>query len=321
MPSVAVKFDFREILERVGLDPMHSSGLPVSRHTMYVPIGLALDRDEYGDEFIRWDAVEMKEFEPGFTVQCLWDFVALRDPTTREVQHFVEKWGLVDLPETEHDAGELEFPEFISAAAEARGALLLIAATEAGELVSEPVLDALYHWDEFPVNAFEELERRGEPMSSPLYHDILLEKKREHWRAERSAGRGLDLQRRLLTNFINGWVSQGPGHGPRAEPLELLVTWDASGRHVDWVAYGVRAIVGSHLLSMLSAPQIDVFTCSICGSPFPFDPLQRQRRPAAGRRQLCSSACKEAARRADNRASWHKNKSKWTRSRHRRQGA
>jgi hypothetical protein len=325
MPNVAIADDFRQVLERAGLDPVHSSGSLVSRHTLWMPKGLVITRHEDGDDVIAWNAVEAKAIEPDTAARCIWDLVALRDPALSDVRSFIEKWGLLDFPEGGHGEDQVDAAELIIAAEESRSALLLIAKTEASELVGEPVLDALYRWDEFPVNAFAELKRRGESYSSPLYHEVILEGKREHWRVERSAGRGLVLQRRLLMNFFNGFSSEEHGRitgtAPWVESLESIVTWDERGRRVDWEAYGVRGIVGAHMLSVLVAPQLDVFICSVCGNPFPFDPLDRKRRPKTGRRQTCSTACKEEARRADNRASWHKNKSKWTRSRHGRQGA
>ena len=53
---------------------------------------------------------------------------------------------------------------------------------------------------------------------------------------------------------------------------------------------------------------LDIFTCSMCGSLYQFEESEGRRRPRMHARRFCSPTCRAGAKRADNLASWHRNK-------------
>lgn len=328
-PPKGVRADF----ELVGLDVMMNSERPPSgSHVLLMPVGMQLGDFQIGvwardGEMLRWDRIETRTERAEATAQCLWDFIKLADGELGDFVGFVSKWGLLDLGKDLEEfegrwgmrevfefgrsldsrvadqAGSSHFETWRRLARQARAALRIIAATEAGELVSEDVLEILDYWDDTQRTLWASVRRL------------------EAWRVERRAGRGLALQRRFIVNFFNGFVGKlGPTeeqeyglHRPWTFPLEPVVSWDDEGRRLESVAYGVRQVVGAHLLSIFSTPGVDVFICSVCGNPYPFEPSEGQRRPQRGRRRFCSEACMTTARRANNRASWHRNKAGWRR--------
>lgn len=323
-PPKRVRLD----LELVGLDVMmNSERLPSGSHVLLMPVGM--QRGEYQNgvwapdgERLRWDRIETRTESAEATAQCIWDFIGLVDGAVDDFVGFVSKWGLLDFGEDldgfegymgkrqlfdfgerldsrlTDQAGSSHFAKWRRVAHEARSALRIIAVTEAGELVGEDVLEILDYWDDFQRTLWSTARRQ------------------ERWRAERKAGRGLALQKRFIVNFFNGFVGKlGPSeeqeyglHRPWTFPLEPVVLWDDEGRRLESVAYGVRQVVGAHLLSIFTTPGVDVFICSVCGNPYPFEPSECQRRPRKGRRRFCGEACVTTARRASNRASWHRNK-------------
>lgn len=307
------QYRIRDQLELAGLDVNNTERLPGARHVLLMPVGLQLTDSEdpdWEEGGLRWDRIELRDQKPTSTIRCMWDFIELVDGSAEDFIGFVGKWGLFDFGEdadhlSEDQEGWSGFVWWRAAALEARSALITMVASEAGELISEEILEILHYWDDFQPDIWDGYDFRKHGKLSPdRILAMLIDKKRERWQVERRAGRGLALQRRFIVNFFNG---------PWMMPLELAVSWDDEGRRVETVAHGARQVAGAHLLSIFNSPEVDVFICSVCGKPYPLEPLEGHRRPRRGRRRFCSEACKLTARRSDNLASWHRNKAKWLR--------
>jgi hypothetical protein len=295
----------RSALGRSGLSPEESRRISPLQHTLLMPEDLSIETAEGEDPYLAWSRVNECPLSPNDTVQCVWDFLNLADSDIVSTERFLRKWGLPYIPEAETYAEDWE--DWLTAARDARSAILMIAATEAEELVDDDVLMDLRSWDDFDTGAMEDWVKRREVNSFVEYHQLTIERSKEHWDIERRSGRGLELQRKLISAFVNGAEDIWPWVGQ----LNFTLAWDDAGRRVNGGAFGVQAIVGSYIVAVLSAPEIDVFICSVCRNPFPYVEAHGVRRPAAGKRRLCGEECRKVARQSDNRASWHRNKSRW----------
>jgi len=175
-----------------------------------------------------------------------------------------------------------------------------MAATEEGELISEDLLTVFerdlldlpswpwpYYMKPVPGNPVSNLSVSREkvilpPLSGELQpsrrplrkEDYGLEARLSEWRKECEEGRGLVLQRELVVREL------AP---PR---IDREFFWDEKGKRAHDLAEGVHQIVGAHLGRMFLAPQLDIYVCSMCGRPFPFDDQPGVRRPKRGARRF-----------------------------------
>ncbi len=273
-----------------------------------------------------WRSVLARDVDPDETLHCLWEYVRLPENPTERIPKFVQTWGLLEwgpgseLAESEKEQG---FAEWIEAAEEAERLLRAFVMTEQGDLVPEDLLWDLREGDRRQYYSYDE-EYGVRPISQEEIQILRVSRQRDYFDTERRAGRGLALQRALIVNLLGeivmppenrSWGDERTVQGEPAVPLLFGYTWDDRGRRVEARASGVREIVASHLLSIFASSQPDVFICSVCGRPFSTESAQTLRRPRAGVRRLCSEACRIAAKRESNRASWNKNKDRWRPSR------
>ena len=293
----------------VGIDIANSEQPRHAHHVLLRPVGLELrgmavdiavsDSDwTAGNELIRWERIELEEVSPDATERCIWDFLSLSRLSPEGVLEFADKWGLFDFG---YDAAYMsldksawaDVADWQSEADHVTNILRAIVTTEAGDLVSESELFGLRDGEDRPEVPPDVLLQGFEAWSDKV-SELLLRR----WRTARKAGEGLALQRRLLANLVAQWVN----------PLDIVPHWDARGRRLQRTARGVKEIVGAQLALLFTAPELDVFTCSVCGDPFPLG--EGSRRPRRGASRFCSPKCRQAAKRADNLASWHRNKPK-----------
>ncbi len=198
------------------------------------------------------------------------------------------------------------------AVTKARGLVVGIVATEAGEVLSETALRDLggefydlFTSDERNVLMEGLLESERYRRGGVGLVDLMREMEEQEWtdrvRSEQRAGRGLEIQRMLIVSGLQGWGFPG----------EANLVWDDHGRRIETVARGVREIVGAYLLQLVGSAMLDAFICSVCGRPYQFDSDSGQRRPRAGTRRFCDPQCRAEGKRSANLASWHRNKDKW----------
>lgn len=126
-----------------------------------------------------------------------------------------------------------------------------------------------------------------------------------HWRDERAAGRGIEVQKTLTLQRLTELVPQG-----------VAPFWNDRGRGFAIESFGAREVVGAHLLDLFASPQVNVSVCSLCQQPYQHE----GRRPRRGVRRLCSEKCRRAARESVNLAAWHRNKDRYN-ARRRKGGA
>lgn len=305
-------------LEIAGID-LSSFEAYKARTMLLMPIGLrTVGTDEEGhlvsgDDLLAWDRIELREVKGPDSPRCLWDFINLTGAPAEALLRFVQTWGLLDFGDDAaymldiEKEGWSELSEWRRLANEIRAMLFCIVKTGEGELVGEDILETLREGDPYdPGPPPPRLLKRG--ISLHTFSAWGRDRKKEHWQAERRAGRGLDLQRTIAMNLLLGWIN----------PLDIVPTWDESGLHVVTEARGAKEIIGTELLAIFTTPQFDVFICSICQRPYPLSIAEGSRRPRLGTRRLCSESCRRAAKRIDDLKSWHSNKHKWSSGRERR---
>ncbi|MSQ17738.1 MAG: hypothetical protein EXR54_09315 [Dehalococcoidia bacterium] len=229
------------------------------------------------------------------------------------VVRFIKKWGLLDFGEdaeymqTEGEAScDLQYWRY--EVTEAHKLVLAMVATAGGELVEEGALKDIRGSHESLQDSTLDLNTFL-PTNRTFSWEDWLQAKEDDWLAriqtERRADRGLELQRLLVTNRLAEWVNIA----------SLIPVWNEDERRVETVARGVGEIVGAHLLGLFVSSPLDVFSCSVCGRPFPLNDSTTQRRPRTGSQRFCSDDCRAQAKRASNLASWHRNRARWTRHR------
>jgi len=245
-----------------------------------------------------WDSWEQFEISREQAQTCFWEFIQAADVSPSGALDFIKKWGLF-APAGPNRAGWLPFVDFLWEASITRDFLITLVATEHGELVPEQTLESF---------ADSDREMCTELAMAPGVYQMhgpnrpaADANRRIRWGKMRAQGRGIDLQRRLLCDFLDDQYSPALG----------WTMWDERGRWNLRVEPGVENIVWSHLYSIFMSPQIDVYICSICGRPYEFDETNARRRPRAGTRAFCSEACRTEARRRSNRQSWARNSEKW----------
>ena len=265
-----------------------------------------------------WDSLTLHEVTPDSTRRCLWDLIDLvsvpEESLAEECVRFVERWGTLDFGEDAPYMVDLDQPqhgdplEFLWLAQRSRSLLVTLAATEVGELVDERLLLDLKDGDAAELEAPSLIETL---ISGSLedYMALKLERQRARWRDQRAAGQGLDLQRSLVSTLVT--------QDYLFNPEQFEAEWSSNGRRVQRVSRGVREIIGAHVSAVFMSPQVDIFTCSVCGKPFEFVEYLGKRRPRRGTQRFCSKPCRSVARRASNRKAWHQNKAKWRHPRER----
>ena len=302
------------------------------RHQLIAPVGLRLvepvlvgwelpegskhEQPVYdlteGETSLAWDGWELKEAGPAS--DFLWEFVSMAGAQATDWLSFVQRWGLLGA-EDEEDLGPEEpdwrsLDEFDEASESIVAFLVLLVATNEGELLPEEVLEGFAGVDDIldVEERQDRLKAHGELLadqSSTSAQDqtsaIRNEVRTNRWRRMRRNGRGLDLQRDLITRILNQILESRPAS----------YFWDGEGRRLERMAVGVIEIAWSQLASRFTSTSVDIYGCSVCGRPFPFDPESSERRPRSGARALCGDECRQQAKRESNRQSWQKNKSKW----------
>lgn len=225
---------------------------------------------------------------------------------------FIDAWGVMisiedDVVRVMERGGLFWLDEWLETAQQLYDVLAAVAATEAGELIAEDVLwriggTRLSHNDRRAEHAIrhqyiEPRLGRGASLS-----DLFRKADTEvlnYWRGMRAQGRGLQLQRDAIVDALNSFP----------HPRWFQAAWDDSGRRVILESIGWDEIAAAHLMELFASTEPDVYLCSTCGKPFPL-PAGR-RRPREGAARFCSEACRHDARRAANRASWHRHKYRW----------
>lgn len=224
---------------------------------------------------------------------------------------FIEKWGIAisrdeDYATVSSNGAHLDVSDWLEDAQHYHDILTTLAATEAGELVPEGLLwrlGSLLKWkpewgstirDDYYKSRFTP----GRPVSiSQLDRDVN-ERILAHWRSLRAHGRGLEIQRAAVVE----WLAE-------SGLSWLIPSWDETGRRITVESYGWSNIAHSHLLELFGSAEPDVYLCSICGKPYPLPPGRR--RPREGSKHFCSPDCRRESRLISQRASWHRNKDRW----------
>jgi hypothetical protein len=264
-----------------------------------------------GEDIIAWRQHTIVDVATDLSRGCLWDFVNCPDAPPQDLLRFVERWGVLEDPQTYNGSGSYTVDEFRTEAKRLRSVLVTLVATAAAELVGEETLDHLSALTDFDLWRLEdgpELTRRlGLPMEAiedvpdGYIYPIALDLRRERWHALRTQGHGLELQAGIIAWLLNTEVGTREGR----------FIWDREGRRIERIARGVKAIAWSHLAALFTSPSIDVYVCDVCGRPFEFQETVAQRRPRRGKRRFCSDSCRLEAKRAANRESWRKNSTRW----------
>jgi hypothetical protein len=250
----------------------------------------------------------------------LWDFVALADDLVDRLPAFIRKWGLLDsmgdAAAQPGVAGKQDIRDWEDAVDEVRRLLIAIAHTEQQIVMPESELrDAYGEFDNQRYTSFGRLEDvdwdpLGVTNEALAAANAEAERKQTaYFRAEYRAGRGLDLQRRLIVRALAG-IARPDWHRSRSTTPELQLPfsylWDDKGRRLVVNAVGVREIVASHVFSMFAGPEMDIFVCAVCGKPFSHEHIGMKRRPRRNVNALCSAACRNESKKASNRSWWIK---------------
>ena len=318
-----------------GVGGAHVNG----QHGLEVPVnphfdGCADAAQSVWDDWVEFDSVDYLYLDPADTRRCLWDFVDLvPDSTRKQILQFVARWGLPGgqfLPiraAAKTNTSDLNL--WREMAYGARDLLQLMGATGLGDLIDDDSLQGIAHremeaYDEEFDLGIDKLvpelwrEREHSAMTESQWDarwkDTLGEQVLDHWRSAKRDNRGLEIQRRMSTRLMYTWLPHAGWHWD--------AVWDGDGRRITMItASGVIQIVASHLIDLFGSAEMAVYTCSMCSRPFEFDPVHPRRRPKAHQRRFCGDDCRSAAKRVDNLASWHRNKSRWTKPSNQKEGS
>ncbi|HUZ01929.1 MAG TPA: hypothetical protein VMU89_16400 [Thermomicrobiaceae bacterium] len=265
------------------------------------------------DGALVWSDVEWRLVPFEDTAPAAWAFADIADASEEELLRFTEDWGLW---RGHYGPGADPVENVIGTAAMIRAWLATFAATLEERLVDEDTLWQLRYGENFGPQrpsyrevaeslpqGRDDLDARRDQVDAR--RDELWERElRPYWRAERRAGRGIQVQRWILAGFLSVWTSGL--EAPLATPY-----WRDDGRRIRLMPIGVKGIVFTHLLRLFAAPEPNVFTCSECGAVFEWLPATGDPRPRRDRRRFCSDECRLAARRATKRETWHRHKGEW----------
>lgn len=299
-------------LEVAGLNPdvfddsvRHVLFLPVKPRLVSLDIDFERQRVSFteGAEDITWDELRAAPISAQRSLDLLWGLIRLVEASPDDVLAFAEQWGVLERPpppdRTYLPDNFFRVDNLIGLARKCNSLLLLLSKTANGTL-AEPSL----------LNEFLEDEERADlaKISIPYGRTSSAEERsaydrqarRRRWQEEIAAGRGLALQRRLLALKLG---FDEPGHS--------ILVWDDKGRRLERRAEGVREIALTQIRAILSAPEEDVYICSICKWPYLYNPEVSQRRPRSGKQSFCGEECRAAAKREARRESWHRNQAKW----------
>ena len=306
----------RKKLETAGLTMLESTNTQGGAHILLLP-----RKPRIEDGRFLWNGVDPVEKNPRETQQCFWDYLGLADLADGALQQgvlaFVYQWGVLDYGVGEIDfrpygrqeelEGSASLDDWPYGASRLRTLLLAILNTAQGKVIPVDMLKSLR-------GSYESLTPRRLELGEDVYRRRTLADSMEamgrasetEWlervQVERRQGRGLELQRMVIVNRLSEWVN------PR---MVFVPVWERDDiRGIRTVAHGVEEIVGAHLLEVFGTEPLDVYICSVCGRPYPWDE-KSQRRPRAGARRFCSDACRAQGRRTTNLASWHRNKARW----------
>ena len=314
------------------------------RHVLELPVNPQFD--DRTDEAIEsgrvpwlvFDDVEEVERDPVDTRQSLWDFADLAPKATREqMKRFVTRWGLLGqgavqplnlqlVHRSDRDSLSCNMRHWRWLTSMVRNLLQLMSTTESGDLIDDDILEQIAsreRWRysyEFALRS-EEAELKAalerDPVRLAKEADAVLQDVLEHWQAARREGLGLEVQRRLAVRVLHYLLLPSLDRGSER------VEWDEEGRRlVEPITKdtGVMEIVKYHLMKVFASEQMDIYKCSVCGRLFSHDDERQERRPKKGQRRFCGDDCRSAAKRVDNLASWHRNKSRWTRPQRSKEG-
>lgn len=328
----------KEQAELAGLGTNVAGELGQGRHVLELPINPQFDDRSSVDiesgrvPWLVFDDVEEVERDPVDTRQCLWDFADLGSKATREqMMRFVTRWGLLGegaaqplnlrlTHRSDRDSLSCHMGNWRWLTSKVRYLLQLMIATELGDLIDDDILEQIAGRERWSYSYWFVLRSEvadleagllGNPVRQANEADAVLQDVLEHWRAARREGLGLEVQRHLATRILHYWLlsrSDGSGGWTHLE-------WDDDGRRLVGRPendIGVMEIVEYHLMNVFTSEQMDIYECSVCGHLFNHDDVRQKRRPKKGQRRFCGDDCRSAARRADNLASWHRNKSRWT---------
>ncbi len=317
----------RQALEHGGIDAYRAESFTFMALR---PADLKLGISEWDEEstVLSWDGFEFSA-EKSPTEGCLWDLIDLaRTPSDERCLDFVQRWGLpsygvddaIRLDKPEH-YGEMQPQEWVDKAIQMQNALSTLIATHEGLAVTPADLFPLMRDETGYVRHADEEEDWDAESARAFKRDVALaqdgkldfrehqarEQAREieHWndwrRRDLASGRAIEYQRMVLTQFIQYEAGQ----------TVWDAKWDDAGRHLRAEVIGTDGLVGARLRSIFAAPEIDVFSCSLCGRLFDFRQRGTERRPRANARRFCSDECRDEAKRESNRLSWQRNGARW----------
>jgi len=313
-------------MELLGFD---MNALPFGfAHRLMRPVGVRLcnvlepdnDGDPVfvdGDEAICIEGFTLEDVKPAETGGVLWDLVALSDGRI-DVLDLVRRWGLVWDDADEDGWAYWGLGLFYDEANLIKAFLETLAETDKEQLVDAEVLEVLKGgWSHFLTSYFlgdfatvRRLAKVLVPgLAEPRLHESGYGWAEEVWDALRNEafnetrrnGRGLELQRELITEVLRKELWRQP----------IYPTWDENGRQAQREATGIRQIAWSHIFALFAAETLDVYRCSVCGKPYPFNDHASARRPMRGKGSYCSDDCRREAKKASNRRSWQRHGKDW----------
>jgi len=299
----------------------------------YGPYGEAICAELEGCR-IAWEGVEAVPVDSSQSRAAFWAVYESRTASATQILDVVKRWGALDCNWTGDSHGDdfigdgrgfLPIAEWRNFGATLEKLLTLLISTANNELIPLDLLKEIRTWEPLPEvlpttlpsgtelvpSSDEEVSIRRQAWydaladrfdSSDDYYEAGLRLQWENLTAERARGEGIQQQRRLLTSHLQSIAGM----------REVLFLWDAKGRRIETAAVGLDAIAISFVVGLFGSADPEVFTCSVCGSHFPFDET-RPRRPRHGARVFCSNECRAEGKRLSNRESWRRNSHRWGR--------
>lgn len=260
------------------------------------------------------------DYPPLDPADCLWQFLDLNHASAETVVDFVETWGFMErLPKRNWQRWQSAplIDDIRDRAGALRLALDVLVRTANGHLVDMAELTEFWRLgrafrdyravgtrDPAAVSTDSDT-RPNDPSPYRKGRNYPTQDQTARWlddrTRERTDGKGLEYQGRLVASFLESWSQEG-----KRRPL-----WEDGRRLISIDVTGVAQLVGLALRRLFVAPELSVFTCGTCSRYFQFEPGDGRRRPQATRRVFCSSECRLMAERASKRMSWAKNGATW----------